>query len=100
VLLLERDDGHEEKRKPRAGGSTNDAHIMTLGTDTGGRINDFELVIETKKEGYEEKHDRSGSSVRSFRGLRSVAPTVETESNRALGFPMFFILLCSDPMIL
>jgi len=68
VLFLERDDGYEEELKPHAGGRTNDAHysrakltsdelsspngvtIMTLGTDTSGSINDFELVLETNCE--------------------------------------------------
>jgi len=62
VLLLERDDGYEEERKPVAGARTNNAHIMTLGTDTSVSINDFALVLDTKKEGEEEKHDRPGSS--------------------------------------
>jgi len=62
VLLLERDDGYEEERKPHAGGRTNNAHIMTLGTDTSVRVNDSALVLETKKEGEKEKHDRPGSS--------------------------------------
>lgn len=62
MLTLERDDAYEEERKPHAGVRTNNAHIMTLGTDTSDWVNDTALVLETKKEGEKEKHDRPGSS--------------------------------------
>jgi len=50
VFLLERDDGHKENRKPHARRSADNGRVMTLGTDMGGAIDDFELISKTKKE--------------------------------------------------
>jgi len=56
VILPKRYDAHEEERKPHASGRANNAHIMTLGTDARGAVNDLELILKTKKEGDEKKH--------------------------------------------
>jgi len=56
VFLLERDEAHEEKREPHAGGSVDDGYIMTFGTDARGAVDYSDLVWKTKEERDEEKH--------------------------------------------